>query len=92
MGHFGILELFNIDQDPKDSNVHPCLIRYFYHILQCLFLGFYEKNPTIYFSFGTKYANMENSKQKETWILFYYILGSLGRKDKFLLFTNKLYI
>lgn len=45
-GHFGILELalFNIGQDPKDSNVHPCcLITYSYHFLQCLFLAFYEK-------------------------------------------------
>lgn len=70
MGHFGILELalFNIDQDPKDSNVHPCYsITYFYHFLQCLVLVPYEKkNPTIYFSFGTKYANMGKSKQRET--------------------------
>lgn len=69
MGHFGILELalLNIDQDPKDSNVHPCcLVRYFYHFLQCLVLVSYEKNLTMYFPFGTKYVNMGNSKQRET--------------------------
>lgn len=49
MGHFGILELalLNIDQDPKDSNVHPCcLVRYFYHFLQCLVLVSYEKKTS----------------------------------------------
>lgn len=43
MGHFGILELalFNSDQDPNDSNIHPCcLIRYFYQFLQCLSVFF----------------------------------------------------
>lgn len=57
MGHFGILELalLNIDQDPKDSNVHPCcLVRYFYHFLQCLVLVSYEKNLVIYFYFWYK--------------------------------------
>lgn len=75
MGHFGILELalFNSDQDPNDSNIHPCcLIRYFYQFLQCLSVFFLmvkkktTNKPTTYFSFGMKNANMKSSKQKET--------------------------
>lgn len=91
MGHFGILKLaLNIDQNPKDSNVHPCcLIRYFYHFLQCCYWWKTTKQnhqPTMYFSFDTKYANMGNSTQRVTWILFYHNLGCLGEK------TNSYYL
>lgn len=92
MGHFGILKLalLNIDQNPKDSNVHPCcLIRYFYHFLQCCSLWKTTKHnhqPTKYFSFDIKYANMGNSTQRVTWILFYHNLGCLGEK------TNSYYL
>lgn len=67
MGHFGILKLalLNINQDQKDSNVHPCCLIGIFTIF-CNVL--YEKQPnkqnhqpTMYFSFDTKYANMGNS-------------------------------
>lgn len=86
MGHFGILKLalLNINQDQKDSNVHPCCLIGIFTIF-CNVL--YEKQPnkqnhqpTMYFSFDTKYANMGNSTWRVTWILFYYNLGCLWEK------------